>query len=255
MAGRRAASGFSSARSAIRRPIVRGRGTIGRRSSEADEKSGAGKNREERGAAAPRPSDSRRRPRRQEAVNRQVRRPAADVAASDRPVPRRTDRLAPASERLGAGRRNWRRQCCRKRRCRGPASATSSRPTWKTNCARRWATPRWTICSAAATKTDQEAWSPTRSRAGKVVAIRRDDVFVELPGRQQGIVSLRQFDVPPQIDTRSKSSSSGKIPRTASTSLPCPIGPCKSTTGPTWWKGRWSRSRSPATTPAGWSAK
>ncbi len=35
-------------------------------------------------------------------------------------------------------------------------------------------------------------------QSGRVVAVRRDDVFVEFSGRQQGIVSLRQFDVPPR---------------------------------------------------------
>jgi small subunit ribosomal protein S1 len=37
--------------------------------------------------------------------------------------------------------------------------------------------------------------------AGRVVAVRRDDVFVELGSREQGIVSLRQFDVPPAPGT------------------------------------------------------
>ena len=38
-------------------------------------------------------------------------------------------------------------------------------------------------------------------QGGQVIAIRRDDVFVELAGRQQGVVSLRQFDVPPPVGT------------------------------------------------------
>jgi predicted RNA-binding protein with RPS1 domain len=37
--------------------------------------------------------------------------------------------------------------------------------------------------------------------AGRVVAVRRDDVFVELGGREQGIVPLKQFDQPPQPGT------------------------------------------------------
>jgi predicted RNA-binding protein with RPS1 domain len=46
-------------------------------------------------------------------------------------------------------------------------------------------------------KDDEEAFEPESQQTGRVVAIRRDDVFVEFTGRQQGIVSLRQFDVPP----------------------------------------------------------
>ena len=38
-------------------------------------------------------------------------------------------------------------------------------------------------------------------QSGRVVAVRRDDVFVEFAGRQQGAVSLRQFDVPPRPGT------------------------------------------------------
>ncbi|MEN6496551.1 MAG: S1 RNA-binding domain-containing protein [Thermoguttaceae bacterium] len=34
--------------------------------------------------------------------------------------------------------------------------------------------------------------------AGRVVAVRRDDVFVELGGREQGVVPLRQFPQPPE---------------------------------------------------------
>ncbi len=45
---------------------------------------------------------------------------------------------------------------------------------------------------------DQPALEPDSLQSGRVVAIRRDDVFVEFGGRQQGIVSLRQFDVPPR---------------------------------------------------------
>ncbi|OHB73227.1 MAG: hypothetical protein A2V70_09495 [Planctomycetes bacterium RBG_13_63_9] len=34
---------------------------------------------------------------------------------------------------------------------------------------------------------------------GRVVAVRRDDVFIELGSREQGCVSLRQFDEPPEV--------------------------------------------------------
>jgi small subunit ribosomal protein S1 len=48
-------------------------------------------------------------------------------------------------------------------------------------------------------KTDQAAFEPESLQSGRVAAIRRDDVFVEFGGREQGIVSLRLFDVPPQV--------------------------------------------------------
>jgi predicted RNA-binding protein with RPS1 domain len=46
-------------------------------------------------------------------------------------------------------------------------------------------------------KSDQETFEPDSLQSGRVVAVRRDDVFVEFNGCQQGIVSLRLFDVPP----------------------------------------------------------
>jgi small subunit ribosomal protein S1 len=36
---------------------------------------------------------------------------------------------------------------------------------------------------------------------GRVVAVRRDDVFLELGSREQGSVSIRQFEEPPQVGT------------------------------------------------------
>ncbi len=48
-------------------------------------------------------------------------------------------------------------------------------------------------------KGDHETFEPESLQSGRVAAIRRDDVFVEFGGRQQGIVSLRLFDVPPQV--------------------------------------------------------
>ncbi len=49
--------------------------------------------------------------------------------------------------------------------------------------------------------TRQPALEPESQHTGRVVAVRRDDVFVELGGREQGIVSLKQFDQPPQPET------------------------------------------------------
>lgn len=48
-----------------------------------------------------------------------------------------------------------------------------------------------------AAKSEEVMLEPESLQTGRVVAVRRDDVFVELGRREQGIVSLRQFDVPP----------------------------------------------------------
>jgi predicted RNA-binding protein with RPS1 domain len=39
---------------------------------------------------------------------------------------------------------------------------------------------------------------PESRQRGKVIHVHRDDVFLELPGRNQGVVSLRQFSDPPE---------------------------------------------------------
>jgi small subunit ribosomal protein S1 len=49
-----------------------------------------------------------------------------------------------------------------------------------------------------AEKSSEPVFEPNSVQSGQVVAIRRDDVFVEFAGRQQGIVSVRLFDVPPR---------------------------------------------------------
>ena len=45
------------------------------------------------------------------------------------------------------------------------------------------------------------ALEPQTRRVARVVAVSRDDVFVELGGREQGLVSLRLFNEPPQPGT------------------------------------------------------
>lgn len=50
----------------------------------------------------------------------------------------------------------------------------------------------------AGPQNDQEPFEADSLQSGRVVAVRRDDVFVEFGGGQQGIVSARLFDVPPQ---------------------------------------------------------
>jgi predicted RNA-binding protein with RPS1 domain len=46
---------------------------------------------------------------------------------------------------------------------------------------------------------DQTAFEPDTLQTGRVVAIRRDDVFIEFTGRRQGVASQQLFDVPPEI--------------------------------------------------------
>jgi small subunit ribosomal protein S1 len=48
-------------------------------------------------------------------------------------------------------------------------------------------------------KTEEAAFEPDSLQSGRVVAVRRDDVFVEFAGREQGILSVRLFDVPPRV--------------------------------------------------------
>jgi small subunit ribosomal protein S1 len=47
----------------------------------------------------------------------------------------------------------------------------------------------------------QTLLEPESRHRGRVVAVRRDDVFVELGGREQGCLSVRQFPAPPQPGT------------------------------------------------------
>ena len=47
--------------------------------------------------------------------------------------------------------------------------------------------------------TDAAAFEPHSLQTGRVVAVRRDEVFIEFDGLRQGVASLRQFDVPPRV--------------------------------------------------------
>jgi small subunit ribosomal protein S1 len=49
-----------------------------------------------------------------------------------------------------------------------------------------------------ATSTVGTELEPESRQRGKVIQVHRDDVFLELPGRNQGVVSLRQFADPPE---------------------------------------------------------
>jgi small subunit ribosomal protein S1 len=57
------------------------------------------------------------------------------------------------------------------------------------------------LMTAGEEVTRQPMFEPDSRHTGRVVMIRRDDVFVELGGREQGIVSLKQFDEPPELDS------------------------------------------------------
>jgi small subunit ribosomal protein S1 len=46
---------------------------------------------------------------------------------------------------------------------------------------------------------EQEQLEADSRQTGRVLALRRDDVFVELGGREQGIISIRQFETPPEV--------------------------------------------------------
>ena len=48
---------------------------------------------------------------------------------------------------------------------------------------------------------DEGMLEPESQHRGRVVAIRRDDVFLELGGREQGIISLQHFAEPPAVGT------------------------------------------------------
>ena len=50
-------------------------------------------------------------------------------------------------------------------------------------------------------KSDEQAFESDSIQKGRVVAVRRDDVFIEFAGREQGILSARLFDVPPTPGT------------------------------------------------------
>ncbi|MGA2032481.1 MAG: S1 RNA-binding domain-containing protein [Thermoguttaceae bacterium] len=47
----------------------------------------------------------------------------------------------------------------------------------------------------------QTVLEPESHHQGRIVAIRKDEVFVALGGREQGVVSARQFPEPPQVGT------------------------------------------------------
>jgi len=55
------------------------------------------------------------------------------------------------------------------------------------------------LISADKALADQTVLEPESKHTGRVVAVRRDDVFIELGGREQGVVPLRQFPQPPEL--------------------------------------------------------
>ena len=98
--------------------------------------------------------------------------------------------------------------------------------------------------------------APETRVTGRVAKIHRDDVFIDLPGRSQGVVPLRQFETPPvegaelelvvaQVQRRRRAL------RTVAAAPPR----SRSAIGKKSAKGRSSRSRSPAATRAAWNAR
>ena len=57
------------------------------------------------------------------------------------------------------------------------------------------------LMAATGTSGSESVLEPESHHAGKVVAVRRDDVFLELGGREQGCIPLRQFATPPTPGT------------------------------------------------------
>jgi small subunit ribosomal protein S1 len=58
--------------------------------------------------------------------------------------------------------------------------------------------PMDSLLGAADEISKQALLEPESKQMGRVMAIHRDDVFIELGGREQGVVPLLQFDDPPQ---------------------------------------------------------
>ena len=54
------------------------------------------------------------------------------------------------------------------------------------------------LMSGSESMSSQEALEPESRQKGRVVAVRREEVFVELGGREQGCVPVRQFELPPK---------------------------------------------------------
>ncbi len=57
------------------------------------------------------------------------------------------------------------------------------------------------LMAASDSLTSQAALEEDSRHTGQIVAVRRDDVFVELGSREQGCISIRQFETPPEVGT------------------------------------------------------
>ena len=56
------------------------------------------------------------------------------------------------------------------------------------------------LMAGDAATTSQAMLEPDTKYTGRVIAVRREDVFVELGSREQGIVPLKSFEEPPEVD-------------------------------------------------------
>jgi small subunit ribosomal protein S1 len=55
------------------------------------------------------------------------------------------------------------------------------------------------LLTAGDSMTNQEQLEPDSKHSARIVVVRKDDVFVELGSREQGVVSLQQFATPPVV--------------------------------------------------------
>ena len=113
---------------------------------------------------------------------------------------------------------------------------------------------RWTDCWVAL-RTAHASLSPTRCESGRVIAVRRDNVFLEFADRQQGILSLRQFDVPPRPGAVVQVVVGRLDPDDGLYELSLPNRAVQVNDWSDLVEGRWSKFVSPATMPAAWNAK
>ena len=74
------------------------------------------------------------------------------------------------------------------------------RRSWKPSCNRRWAKSRWMKSSPKKpARRPAKSWKPKPASRGACSRIFRDDVFVDLGGRNQGILTLHTLAKEPEI--------------------------------------------------------
>ena len=91
--------------------------------------------------------------------------------------------------------------------------------------------------TAAAHATGGAVLELESQQPGRVVAVRRDDVFVELGGREQGVLSLRQLPAPPAVGAMLEVIVQRFNPEDGLYDLSLPARGSSWTTGAIWPKG------------------